>query len=329
MPIEFLYWEPSISEPAGHVALRTDGHIYTFWPVVVRPDDTRGPVPGYINTDEDLEKFTAGLRHLALPALQQQGQRLPSGIQTYRIIFDNFEAIKNVDVKYLHEFFAEIDPTRVILDDLRQVVIDASVTLAKWVKQSEHAKLDIINAGNSTVILDLAFLRENDVKLRLVALQALANNLCWYAKVGANTDTALNNGVKMRLPMTLAQEMSGLRYYKIDRTRHNCASFVLDALNAGGFSNYTVNFDEQLHVSTVLQQTIRFNAESKREAPDAIQLAKTDSIKKLHLPLRLMGYGRRPITDWFGTTPRVLYQMVTAAISQHDDPVEASNCVIS
>ena len=73
--------------------IKVEGILYAFWPIVVRPDDTRGPVPSLINTDERLEYFIAGLRKLALEDLMKIKKRLPSGIQSYQTIFNHFNPL--------------------------------------------------------------------------------------------------------------------------------------------------------------------------------------------------------------------------------------------
>jgi hypothetical protein len=318
MSIEFLYWEPSHSAVAGHTALRIDNETCSFWPIIVNPDTTHGPVSGNIITNEALEKFAPALCKLALPTLQQRGMYLPFGIQPFHIIYDHFEAIKTTSLENLSNFFTAIDPDQMILGNQRQTVIDTSVILAQWIKETEYSKSDIINIGNPTDVLDLSFLDEIAIKNRLLALQTLGNNLSWFAKVGAVTDTALNNGAKIRLPLKFLKKVSGLRYYEAEKIRHNCASFILDLLKAGGLENYTSNFDEKRRVSAALQQAIQFSAESKNKTPTNAQLAAAASIDRFHKPLRLLGYGRNPITDWFGTLPTVLHAMVLAAVKQND-----------
>ncbi len=332
MRINFLHWEPSISEPAGHVALSIGGKTYGFWGLNARPDDTRGPTPGVINTDENLEKFIAGLRKAALSALQEKGLRLPSGIQVYSIIFEHFEHIKTASEEALSKFFTEIDPDQKILGDQRDTVVEASKALTRWLQETNLSKADITNIGNPSDTLDISFLDGNAITSRLGTLQSLAldNKLFWYAKVGAATDNFLNNEGEMKIAGQFP-EQTGFRYYVRGKVRHNCASFILDALKEGGLENYTKNFSEKPYIKAALQQTMTLNADSKGELPDTKQLASVNSIEHLNMPFRLFGYGNSPITNWFGTTPVVLYRLVLYAINASKQPTKGStqNCLVA
>lgn len=330
MTIELLYWKGSPSEPAGHVGLYVNDSMYTFWPLVVRPDDTRGPVPSYINRDETLEFFTAGLRKLALNDLIGINKRLPSGIQIYKIIFEHFSDIKKSSDQELNEFFKMIDPDSLILAEQRQTVIDASIELSRWIKNHDCSAQFIVDAGKCDEFIELSFLSEDLIVRRIGELQALDDNLVWYAKVGAKTDTQLNAGTHMRVPSLFVSSMSGLRYYEPGKVRHNCASFILDIFEVGDQAGLFDYFNESLHITRELQSNIRLNAASKGEQPDPEDLSSASSIKHLNLPLRLMGYGKKPITDWFGTTPAVLKEIVEEAVERHEHPevFSSRSCVI-
>ena len=327
MTIEFLYWAPQEdkpSEPAGHVGLRINNAIYTFWPIVARPDDTAGPVPSVINKNEPLEFFVAGLRQLALNDLIAAKKRLPSGIQTYQIIFEHFDVIKSSSDLEIADFFNVIDsdpdPQKQVLGDQRQTVIDASIALAKWVRDRDVTVESICDVGQPTEYMVLEFLNESLITRRLAELQALGDNLRWYAKVGAKTDTALNAGVPMWVPSLFAATMSGLRYYVPEQVRHNCASFILDLLTAGDTEGQLSHFDESPYIAPALQKTIRLNAASKGQVADPADIASAAGIRHLHWPLRLLRYGPHPITGWFGTTPEVLREAVSDSIERHEHP---------
>lgn len=102
----------------------------------------------------------------------------------------------------------------------------------------------------------------------------------------------------------------------------------LDVLRAWDTNKCFSHFNESSDMSAALQSTIRLNAASKGEAPNAEDLASAGKIRHLHVPLRLMGYGKTPITDWFGTTPAIVAKMIEDACLHNQEASHQSSCCL-
>lgn len=310
--ITLIYWDPCVAEPSGHCALQVGGDIVSFWPHVAIATNEMGPVPSRINTDFELEKFTAGIRSVFLEDLERDRIRLPSGIFIYAVLFD---MLKSGTLHNAKEIFDDrLRPYSETLGDHLDLIKSAAIFLANWLngKQTKHPEFltFLLDKGARYQRVDLDFLNKEMILKRLAELKALEDGyeLLWYPKVGAMTDSTFNRSGRSVFSYLFLPGATGRCHYRRGRVRHNCASFILDLLLTGGLQNYLVGFSEKDLISPILQESIRFNAASYGTTAGTKDLMLAGCIGKLSWGLSFFGYSTLPITNWFGTTPRVLYE---------------------
>lgn len=321
MITQLMYWKPTVADPGGHVALWLAPNLFcSFWPEVALTGTSIGPAPGRVNTNSELEYFTLYIRENALEHIRTKKMRLPSGLYTYSVLFTQCrEIINEKDDSALETYFADIDKWSDYLGDQRSVILSASVELAKWLRDraktyngdSIEMKKAFLEAVTITSTIKLDFLDTASMTSRYQSLTTRMD-LRWYSQVGSQTDNYLNTGKKLYFPsLLLPKDTSGLQYFTQGQQRHNCASFILDILEAGGLDRLTRGFHEKTLVVNALKEMITLKAQSTYEELDQKQLKKAEMVKYMVGPLSFFGgYGSHPITKWFGSTPRVVDQLV-------------------
>src|SRR3990167_7717569 len=312
--MRLFHWNSCPAEPAGHCALIIDENIAAFWPQMTLPKSTQ-PVRGIINTDKTLEFFIAGIRKLSFTHLNSQQLRLPSGYFIYQKIFDSLKQKTGTTLEdeveiALHEWGFNTDS-----------VIQATKALIQWVLLHEPEQFIsfCIEKGKPDDEIELDFLDREKNQRKLSLLQEIEHHqkLLWYAKIGPKLDDFLQTHPKMGLLLPrLLPDTSGIQRFMVDHVRHNCASFIYTLLLEGNIENSLAGFSEKNRIGDTLQEIMRFNAQNPELSES--DLRKAEKTKYLSWLLRCAGYGPSGITNWFGTTPRILHELSIYAKKTHE-----------